>query len=498
MCWECLSQEDVCNHVCCLKWFTEVGKKLGVLQTSLTSSIVNDVKLASPVEAEASKSTKPAATGKSSENIDNILSVSSLASQGFNEKTSQITKLHKASTASREQKQSASSLISKLQAAHSATKKQQAKKQTVKKSVPQIKKRLLTRKTLSKRRQPIKHTNTDILELIDTIEKPHFLHSYPELKCGLESLHAAAMIAITEEWKRLTKENIEHLYNNLQYVVNVVGQHAPTTIQQELRVSPGHIFFQKQGETNYCGVCALNNACQTPMFSPIQMDSFADHLWMRHATELCIPVIEPYPAMRGHTGDYSVEVLLHAVQSQGDNLIWKSLEIHKIFQTTLGSSNVRQGIVETINTSGKYPSSFIMRTSNYHYVTILCQSQRSVWLLDSMKSRPQLLVPTEFKSYLSKNHNIPYFAIFLLDRCPRMQEFSTQPISPGKPERAIEKMLVLQGRSTSVKSTKPVLLHKLLTTSNTSDSTHAHLNPVKPVQPIPEGTCIANNYTLQV
>lgn len=78
MCWECLSQEDVCNHVCGLKWLTEVGKKLGVLQTSLTSLIVNDVKLASPVEAEASESAKPAATGKSSENIDDILSVSSL------------------------------------------------------------------------------------------------------------------------------------------------------------------------------------------------------------------------------------------------------------------------------------------------------------------------------------------------------------------------------------------------------------------------------------
>ena len=60
------------------------------------------------------------------------------------------------------------------------------------------------------------------------------------------------------------------MYNNLQYIVKVIGQHA---LQQELQIIPGHIFQQIQGQTNYCGLCALNNAYQSAMFSPTQMDA---------------------------------------------------------------------------------------------------------------------------------------------------------------------------------------------------------------------------------
>ena len=128
------------------------------------------------------------------------------------------------------------------------------------------------------------------------------MHSYPELRCGLESLHAAALTAVTEEWKDLTKVDIEHMYNNLQCIVKEIGQHATAALQRELQISPGHIFQQTQGQTNYCDLCALNNAYQSAMFSPTHMDSFADQLWLHNATELCVPLIEPYPAIRETLG----------------------------------------------------------------------------------------------------------------------------------------------------------------------------------------------------
>ena len=57
LCWECLSQDNLYDHACCLNWFIKVGKKLGIVQTSDSSSNIAVIKVPSPVEAVVTKST---------------------------------------------------------------------------------------------------------------------------------------------------------------------------------------------------------------------------------------------------------------------------------------------------------------------------------------------------------------------------------------------------------------------------------------------------------
>ena len=61
-------------------------------------------------------------------------------------------------------------------------------------------------------------------------------------------------------WKQLTVQSKQNLHSNVRYMVQVLGVHADSTIQSQVHISHHKPWMQSQGQSNYCGLCAINNA----------------------------------------------------------------------------------------------------------------------------------------------------------------------------------------------------------------------------------------------
>lgn len=97
----------------------------------------------------------------------------------------------------------------------------------------------------------------------------------------------------------------------LNYLVKIIGNHAPESTQSQLNLSKNgrsQDIMQIQGYSSFCGLCALNNAIggSQPLFSTIDLDLAVDIMWLRQVTEIgCGLSLLPEP-MRCLDGDYSI------------------------------------------------------------------------------------------------------------------------------------------------------------------------------------------------
>jgi hypothetical protein len=71
------------------------------------------------------------------------------------------------------------------------------------------------------------------------------------------------------------------------------------------------VFLQVQGDTNMCGICALNNLLkdETPPLelTPEEVDTVADDSWLQLISEHGGQV--DIPQLRSRSGDYNIDVL---------------------------------------------------------------------------------------------------------------------------------------------------------------------------------------------
>ena len=57
-----------------------------------------------------------------------------------------------------------------------------------------------------------------------------------------------------------------------------------------------------QGSTALCGLCALNNAYQVNVLDNVMLNQLVDELWIKHYTELEMPMTEKYTPLRDENG----------------------------------------------------------------------------------------------------------------------------------------------------------------------------------------------------
>ena len=69
--------------------------------------------------------------------------------------------------------------------------------------------------------------------------------------------------------------SITEVRSNLTYTTNVLGHHAT---QSQLHEMFNPVFMQFQGSTSYCGLCTLNNAYQSTVFSPALLNDITDEI----------------------------------------------------------------------------------------------------------------------------------------------------------------------------------------------------------------------------
>ena len=106
-----------------------------------------------------------------------------------------------------------------------------------------------------------------------------------------------------------------------QREVQVLGIHADSTIQSPVHISHHNPWMQSQGKSNYCGLCAINNAYSDEKLTVEQLDNIADDLWLRQLEQFSLDLTDELQIQRDVNGFYSFEVLREVVECFGDQLL---------------------------------------------------------------------------------------------------------------------------------------------------------------------------------
>ena len=191
-------------------------------------------------------------------------------------------------------------------------------------------------------------------------------------------------------WKQLTIQSKQNLYCNVRYMAQVVGVHADSIIQSQVHISHHKPWKQSQGQSNYCGLCAINNAYSNEKLTVDQLDNIADDLWLRQIEQFSLDLADELQIQRDVNGFYSFEVLREVVECFGDQL----LNLNELVQEPLVPSD--------FSSPGKFVSAALGKTSfpctlivywqeHLHYTSIRIESTSNMWHLDSKQRKPRKL-----------------------------------------------------------------------------------------------------------
>ena len=122
-------------------------------------------------------------------------------------------------------------------------------------------------------------------------------------------------------WKQLTIQSKQNLYCNVRYMAQVLGVHADSIIQSQVHISHHKPWMQSQGQSNYCGLCAINSAYSNEKLTVDQLDNIADELWLRQIEQFSLDLTDELQIQRDVNGVYSFEVLREVVECFGDQLL---------------------------------------------------------------------------------------------------------------------------------------------------------------------------------
>ena len=173
-------------------------------------------------------------------------------------------------------------------------------------------------------------------------------------------------------------------------MAQVVGVHADSIIQSQVHISHHKPWMQSQGQSNYCGLCAINNAYSNEKLTVDQLDNIADDLWLRQIEQFSLYLTDELQIQRDVNGFYSFEVLREVVGCFGDQL----LNLNELVQEPLVPSD--------FSSPGKFVSAALGKTSfpctlivywqeRLHYTSIRIESTSNMWHLDSKQRKPRKL-----------------------------------------------------------------------------------------------------------
>ena len=215
-----------------------------------------------------------------------------------------------------------------------------------------------------------------------------------------------------ERWRELSCQEKNNISANIRYVASVIGVHDIDNAHElHCITSPNIPYIQLQGDSNLCGLCALNNLYQSERFTIYSLNQIADGLWLSHCTDLDMNPTESIQAMRSQLGDYSIDVLDAAVNSCGHRLVnitssvRSFIEVHAEGEYLLSTPRLlQQHILQQV----PLPAAVLLKQQTYHYICILFNVEK-IWLLDSRGSQPlnlpvvglHVLMKKEFKSSIS-------------------------------------------------------------------------------------------------
>ena len=185
-------------------------------------------------------------------------------------------------------------------------------------------------------------------------------------------------------FQSLRREQKINLSNNLKYMRDIIGTPSTGTNFLQQQSTPETNFFQRQGCSALCGLCALNNLVGKFEFQSIDLDSIADEIWFQQIND-GQSLVDEIQSTRSRDGYYCIEVLLLAANKKGMDL-----------QSINPNSDLMSVSMAGSATS---PVKFLMGTSDEHFVAIHTYNDHTI-VFDSLLAKPMMITTEQFITYV--------------------------------------------------------------------------------------------------
>lgn len=268
-------------------------------------------------------------------------------------------------------------------------------------------------------KQKGKQQNAEIYSLRKRTPPEDFSAEWSELCDMLDAVLASSdQISSTEQ---------NALLSNIKYAREVLFAEPSNQRKSEVQVClSDYGYFQVQGFSNFCGLCALNNAVGdiANFFSIEELNTIADRLWLSMIQNPSHGVLQQAEPMRDKEGFYSVEVLRTALGTRGFEMI--QLNPQSIQDFT--SEDAGQIVLETLTREYGFATLIIRPASQHHWVTIR-ELDKTLLYLDSAEEAPEKLEIKQMGAIVSENCRPPGAVFFVTLKDLVNQDVSSKEIS---------------------------------------------------------------------
>ncbi|KAL3855783.1 hypothetical protein ACJMK2_014983 [Sinanodonta woodiana] len=223
-----------------------------------------------------------------------------------------------------------------------------------------------------------------------------------------------------DSFSELLSENIQNLQHNLKYAQAILFRSAELNRRRQVFVHniEGYV-IQLQGNTNYCGLCCINNAlgptedANFPV-SIEEMDLVADLLWIGMAQNPALGVLTKLEELREKEGFYSMEVIEAVLQRH-------STECVRIHASVIHALSPEEFISSIQSLSSSIIFS-IHPTHSEHWLTMKYDEADFI-LIDSKKPYLTHMSSSKALEYIRRNSQ-GNGALFLLRNTSRQSQLS--------------------------------------------------------------------------
>ena len=234
-----------------------------------------------------------------------------------------------------------------------------------------------------------------------------------EKKCrqDLRWIVAKEVENIFQQKMNLNTQEQETVLRNLTIVNRIIGiSAAPERIAQVSCTVFGTIQFHCQGSSNYCGLCAVNNALQlSPYIEVHELDCIADEMFVMLVTNPSIDITTDIQPFRDIEGFYNMDVLSTCIERKG----YKCVRCDPNCMNGLNDEELFDALMLSFPTNQNVCTLLVKETQHQHY-TSLQLIDHEILLLDSLKSEPIRYAIEQGMQYIRKYMNGPDSAVMLI------------------------------------------------------------------------------------
>ena len=212
-------------------------------------------------------------------------------------------------------------------------------------------------------------------------------------------------------FQHLTTAEQTALRRNQSYVDTVLFRSASTNRSNQVRTTETHLGrFQTQGHTNYCGLCALNNAVlEANPFTIDELNLLADELWVSMLNDPSHGPVIPVEPMRDREGFYSVEVLQSALRRRG----YEMLQVNPMTLFNVQPPEVGRTIINELISNFGVCTLIVRLARHAHWISIRADESTSI-IMDSKAHLPRVISYNELGWFLHRNLSNPGAVYFII------------------------------------------------------------------------------------